>query len=103
MTLREKQSAFALMVGKLIVFAYEKGYELTLGDAFAIAGHKPNSNHYIRLAIDLNLFKDGIWLNQGMEMERGHGILHDYWDSLGGAKRIDNDLNHYALEHLGRR
>ena len=105
MTLGEKQRAFALMIGKLILFAYEKGYELTFGESFNAKGegHMKGSTHYIRLAMDLNLFKNNAWLANGQPMEEGHGMLHDYWDSLGGAKRIDKDLNHYSMEWEGRR
>ena len=99
MTLRQKQSNFVSMVSDLIRYAYANGYEMTFGDAYATSGHMDNSNHYLRLAIDLNLFKDGKWLSDGT----GHDFLHDYWDSIGGAKRIPNDLNHYSLEHNGRR
>lgn len=62
MTLRQKQSKFAKMVPLLILFAYEKGYEVTFGDAWAHDGHKDGSFHYKRLAIDLNLFRDGRYL-----------------------------------------
>jgi hypothetical protein len=55
--------------------------------------------HYIGLAIDLNIFKNGKYLTDGT----GHDVLHDVWDSLGGAARIPGDLNHYSLEHSGRR
>lgn len=99
MTLRQKQSKFVRMVADLIQYAYSQGYEMTFGDAYATTGHMANSLHYERLAIDLNLFKDGKWLADGT----GHDVLHDYWDSIGGAKRIPNDPNHYSLEHNGRR
>ena len=99
MSLRQKQSYFAKMVGDLIIHIYECGYEVTLGDAWAKTGHKKNSNHYIRLAIDLNLFKDGVFLASGAE----HNQFHDFWDSMGGAERIEEDLNHYSLEHNGSR
>jgi len=99
MNLRQKQSYFAKMVAKLIIYIYESGYEVTLGDAWAHTGHKEDSNHYIRLAIDLNLFKDGVYLDLGEE----HNQFHDFWDSLGGAERIEEDLNHYSVEHNGRR
>jgi hypothetical protein len=103
MTLGQTQRFFARIVGELIVYAYSIGYELTLGDAWAKTGHKQGSNHYIRLAIDLNLFKDGIYLAKGLDMERGHGLLHDKWDELGGGARIDEDLNHYSMEWNGSR
>lgn len=98
MTLREKQSKFVSMVAKLIEFAYSQGYELTFGDAYAIIGHKQDSNHYKRLAIDFNLFKDGVYL----EKTSDHLLLGTYWESIGGAwgGRF-GDGNHYSLEHNG--
>jgi len=98
LTLREKQSTFVLMVRDLITFATQSGYEFTFGDAWAHNGHKKDSNHYIRLAIDLNLFKDGKWITDGEDFVP----LHDYWDSIGGAQRIIHDMNHFSVEHQGR-
>jgi hypothetical protein len=62
MTLRQKQSKFAKMVPLLLLYAYELGYEITLGDAWAKTGHIKNSFHYKKLAQDLNLFKNGRYL-----------------------------------------
>ena len=100
MTLREKQSRFVWMVSRLIRYAYNLGYELTFGDAWASDGHKPNSNHYIRLAIDLNLFRDGRYLDRTED----HRPLGEYWEAIGGSwgGRF-GDGNHYSLEHDGRR
>jgi len=98
--LGDRQRQFPLMLAKLIIHAYELGFEITLGEGYNAegVGHKPNSNHYIKLAQDLNLFKDGVWLKDGT----GHRELHDYWDTLGGAPRIEKDLNHYAIMYQGR-
>jgi len=64
-TLREKQSRFALMVARLLLKSAALGYEVTLGDAYRDErcpyGHQ-RSLHKKRLAIDLNLFKDGIFV-----------------------------------------
>ena len=95
MSLRGDQSEFVLMVAKLITFAYNHGYELTFGDAYAKSGHKEGSFHYKRLAIDLNLFKDGKYLTETIE----HLLLGIYWESLGGTwgGRFKNpDGNHYS-------
>jgi hypothetical protein len=88
------------MVGLLIQFATEKGFDLTFGDAWAQHGHQKNSLHYDRLAIDLNLFKDGSYMLQTED----HRILGEFWESLGGSwgGHFD-DGNHYSLEHNGRR
>jgi hypothetical protein len=34
MTLRQKQSIFIFLVARLIIFAYENGYEMTFGEAY---------------------------------------------------------------------
>ncbi len=88
------------MVARLLVFAQEAGYEITFGDAWAREGHREQSLHYIRLAIDLNLFRDGKYLTQTED----HEELGIFWESIGGAwgGRF-NDGNHYSLEHNGRK
>ena len=90
----EKQFKFVDMTAKLINFAFEKGYTLTFGDAYATQGHILNSFHYKRLAIDLNLFKDGKYLAKTED----HKFLGEYWESLGGSWGGRwRDGNHYSL------
>lgn len=96
MGLRKKQSEFARMVAKLIFYADMNGYEVTLGDAYATTGHSKNSFHYKRLAIDLNLFKDGKYLTETED----HKLLGECWKDMGGTwggyfKHPDG--NHYSL------
>jgi hypothetical protein len=108
-TLRQKQSHFARLVARLILKADELGYEVTLGDAYRDArvfgkmgervGYgESRSAHKHRLAIDLNLFKNGVYL----EGTQAHLPLGEWWESMGGAwgGRF-NDGNHYSLEHNG--
>ena len=96
MSLRKKQSKFTRLVAHLIQHAYIMGYELTFGDAYAKDGHIKNSKHYVRLAIDLNLFKDGKYLTKTED----HEFLGLFWESLdsdctwGGHF---NDGNHYSF------
>ena len=107
MTLLDKQQAFVRLIAKLIVFAYDRGYELTFGESYDDdgVGHMRNSNHYIRLAADLNLFKNNVWLKKS-EL---HKELGEYWESLGtpdcktawGGRWGDG--NHYSIEHEGRK
>jgi hypothetical protein len=110
-TLRQKQSRFVRLVGKLITEASMRGYELSFGDAYrdprahgemgekGVYGYH-SSCHKLRLAIDLNLFKDGQFLSSTED----HRELGEYWESLGGSwgGRF-KDGNHYSLEHQGRR
>ena len=100
MTLGQKQRLFARKVGLLINFAYEQGYELTFGDAWAKTGHRDGSLHYDRLAIDLNLFKNGRYLTS----TKSHTPLGEFWESIGGTwgGRFE-DGNHYSMEHGGRK
>lgn len=100
MTLRDKQAKFALMVAGLIKWAFQNGYELTFGDAYARDGHKRNSLHYDRLAVDFNLFRNGVFLFKTED----HEPLGIFWESIGGSwgGRF-GDGNHYSLSHEGRR
>lgn len=105
MTLGEKQREFTRMLGLLYVYAYSIGYELSLGRGrvseaanLADGGHK-RSLHLSGLAQDINLYIDGKYITDST----GHTELHDYWDRLGGAERITNDMNHYSFEHNGMR
>lgn len=96
MSLGAEQRKFTAMIGKLITYTYEiLGYELTFGESYNAAGVV----HYVRLAQDFNVFKNGVFLTDGT----GHKEMHDFWDSIGGAPRIDKDLNHYALYWNGVR
>lgn len=112
MTLREKQSLFVRLVAALIQHATEQGYEFTFGEAWrtteqarlnAAAGKGiGNSLHIDRLAIDLNLFKDGKFLSTTED----HLPLGEWWEkqsdlcAWGGRFK---DGNHYSLRHEGRR
>ena len=93
MSLSDKQRAFSQAVGKLIGFAYENGYGITFGDAYATSGHIDGSFHYKRLAIDLNLFKDGKYLTD----TESYRPLGTHWKQLGGTWGGDfNDGNHFS-------
>ncbi len=101
--LGDNQREFARMVGLLLTFIYSHpGYAVTFGDAWAKDGHNKGSFHYDRLAIDLNLFKDGIWLKETDD----HLMFGEYFESLGGTwgGRFTNikggDGNHYSYLEL---
>ena len=110
MTLRQKQWKFVLMVSQLICWCAEHGYEVTFGEAYRdpewadiLAGRGKgikNSLHCSRLAIDLNLFKDGKYLSS----TKDHEPLGLLWESIGGTwgGRF-SDGNHYSLAHGGRK
>ena len=91
--LGSKQEEFASILGRLIVWANDQGYRIRIGDVFAHDGHKEGSNHYLKLAADLFVYKPGA-TEQDME---AHKRMHDCWDSMGGAPRITNDMNHFSV------
>jgi len=94
MTYGDSRRKFAVMVAKLILFAIENGYEVALDDGKCRTGHIRNSYHYIALAQDINLYKDGVYLTRTAD----HLPLGEYWEKMGGTwgGRWD-DGNHYSL------
>ena len=111
LTLGQKQRLFTRLMAELIEWAYDQGYELTFGDAYRdprLHGQHGESGgygakgscHKLRLAVDLNLFKDGEFLEQTED----HLPLGQYWETLhpscvwGGKFK---DGNHYSFEHNG--
>ena len=116
MTLLEKQFTFASLIPLLINKAIEFGYTVTLGEAYrspeeAVRLAKlgkgiKNSLHVLKLAIDLNLFRNGIYLTS----EEAHRMLGTYWESLSVGKPYVctwgghfGDGNHYSIEHEGKK
>jgi len=110
MTLGDKQREFTLMLAGLITWAYDQGYELTFGEVYRTpeqaawnAAHGVgivNSLHTKRLAADLNLFKDGVFLTT----TEAHRPLGEKWESMGGSwggRFTKPDGNHYSLAHEG--
>jgi hypothetical protein len=115
MTLLQKQKEFARLVAVLINKAIALNYEVSLGEtyrppetarAYAQKGiGSEHSLHTKRLAIDINLFKGGVWLTKSED----HKALGDFWESLscgeiqccwGGRW---GDGNHYSITHNGVR
>ena len=93
--LRERQTEFARAVPRLIDAAFVLGYEVTLGDCFRDARcsyGSASSKHKRRLAIDLNLFKNGVYLTR----TKDHKPLGEFWESIGGIwGGAFRDGNHY--------
>lgn len=112
-TLGQKQRRFTRMIGQLIEYAYQNGYEFSFGDAYRdprvhgqvgqrVGYSSANSLHKERLAVDFNLFKDGRFLTRTED----HRQLGEYWESIGGTwggRFTSPDGNHYSLEHGGRK
>jgi hypothetical protein len=110
-TLRQLQVRFAKLVPRLIDKAFALGFEVTLGDAYRdprVHGEMgvrksyshPKSAHKVRLAIDLNLFRDGEYL-EGSEAHRKLGEWWEKQDELARWGGRFDDGNHYSLEWNG--
>lgn len=111
--LRPLQHRFAKLVPRLIDKAHELGFEVTLGDAYrdprlhGVMGEKkgyghPRSAHKVKLALDLNLFLKGEYL----DTTEAHQLLGEWWEKQDPAARWGGrfgDGNHYSLEHEGVR
>lgn len=109
------QEEFAQSTARLIQKAAELGYGVTFGDAYrspqqaqanaASGSGISNSLHIDRLAIDLNLFKDGVYIQD----DTGHRELGAWWKTLGPRYRwggdfsTRKDFNHYSLSPDGVR
>lgn len=109
------QERFAQDAARLIQKAAELGYGVTLGDAYRTPGQAQanaatgagiaNSLHCERLAIDLNLFKDGVYITTS----QGHQELGAWWKTLGPDHRWGGDFhtrpdpNHYSISPDGVR
>lgn len=113
MSLLDTQMAFVRLIPRLIDKAFEMGYGVTLGDAYrdprvhgALGvkvgyGH-PKSAHKNRLAIDLNLFKNGKFLSSTED----HRKLGEWWEQQHPLARWGgrfDDGNHYSIEYQGVR
>ena len=107
-----KQRLFTYYVALLIQEAYAQGFELTFGEAYRTPEQArlnaqrgtgiSNSLHTHRLAIDLNLFKDGKYLTTSED----HRPLGEWWEKLDsdcrwGGRFSRPDGNHYSLSHEG--
>ena len=100
MTLREKRCLFTINICKLIEYINSQGHEAALGpDGLR---HSEHGLHYIGLAKDLNIYKNGKYLTKSEE----YRFAGDYWKSLHKDNRWGGDFpadgNHFSMTHEGR-
>jgi hypothetical protein len=106
MTLREQQSLFVILAAQFISWVYERGYELTFSETWrspqeaavqaAAGAGVVNSLHTQRLAIDLNLFKDGVLLTS-VDDYRPLGVQ---WKSMNPLARWGGDFSRPDADHF---
>jgi hypothetical protein len=107
MKLGKRQELFASLIPSLLTKAFELGFQVRIGDCFRdprvhgqygekIAYGHSSSNHKLKCAIDLNLFKDGVYL----ATTNDHDELGSWWEEQHPQCRWGghyNDGNHYEL------
>ena len=114
MNLADKQRAFSLLVARLILKADELGFQVALGEAYRPPETAKlyeqrgigisNSLHTMKLAIDIDLFKDGKYLSKSED----HKELGEWWELQASEGVFPKwggrwgDGNHYSVSHLGR-
>ncbi len=116
MELKEKQVEFARLVPRLIDKAFEFGYTVTLGEClrppemaaiYAKQGKGINGSlHTLKLAIDINLFRNGVYLTD----TESHRMLGTWWEAQSAGKDFVTawgghwgDGNHYSIAHGGKK
>lgn len=109
MSLITAQAAFLLDVCKLIQFASEQGFVITAGELYRTPEQQEiymqtgrsqtmNSLHLRRLAVDLNIFRDGALIGSKATL----APLGAYWESLhplnswGGNGKKLVDTPHFS-------
>jgi hypothetical protein len=111
MTLRQKQSKFTLLLTKLIRYAAKQGLEPVLDEVYrppeladlyaALGRGSAKSLHTLKLAADVNCYRDGKFLSKTSDYE----ALGSYWKSLDTDCRWGGDFDdgrHFSLTHGGR-
>lgn len=110
MSLVAEQAAFLLDVGRLVAFATDAGFQVTVGEAFRTPEQQAiyvksgrsktmNSNHLRRLAIDLNFIKDK-QLCYDMAALKAVG---DFWEKLSPKNRWGGNFSSFKdMPHFER-
>jgi hypothetical protein len=113
MKLLEKQFLFAECLSNFILTLIEMGYRVKIGEvlrtkemAEIYAQHGmgiKNSNHLLSIAVDLQLFKNNIWLTRTEDYEPAGEL----WESYS-TKEVEfcwggrfGDSDHFSIAHNG--
>lgn len=117
MSLLDKQNEFVKTLVRFFTWLDINGYEISLGEAYrplwvakqyaAMGQGIEHSLHTDRLAIDIQLFRRGVWL-QTFEDTRDAGT---FWESLStpglqfcwGGFFTPPDTVHFSLSNEGRK
>lgn len=111
-TLHQRQVLHVQLTSELIAWAQTQGYELTWGETFrtqlqananaASGAGIAHSLHTMRLAVDFQLFKDGVYVTDAA----AYKPLADYWLTLdplccAGYYFTSVDADHFSITYQG--
>ncbi|MDP9089188.1 MAG: M15 family peptidase [Pseudomonadota bacterium] len=106
MTLHELQALHVKLVASLIKFTYNSGFQLTWGETYRTPAQAAlnaqngsgiaHSLHCDRLAVDFQLFKDGVYLTD----PESYKFMGDYWKSLHELARWGGDFHTVDADHF---
>lgn len=114
MTLREARCLFTKAVCELILYMNSQpGYAAAMSEGMdrvtvkdPTTDHMKGSLHEIGLALDIDLYKDGVYLTNTSDHER-FGV---WWETKGNAEGLPlawggrfKDGNHYSLSYQGKK
>jgi len=112
MGLGYKQEEFSIKHGYLLFWLNSHGYRVRQKHLMRCRDCKvgrKNSVHKVSLAVDIRILSKQVGAAGkivDVKPDEELKILahaHDYWDRLGGAKRIKGDLGHFSMSHNGMR
>lgn len=94
MTLGQHQQEFSKDFNKLLTYLFQNGYDVRIGEAERTKEQQEiyikqgksktiKSNHLIRCAVDIHIFKNNQYLQSKAELQ----IIGDYWESLSIENR----------------
>ena len=101
-TLREHRVIHTVLLAQLILWIVDQGYEVaTNQDGLK---HMKNSLHYIGLADDLYLYKNGVYLKKSEE----YAFAGEKWKTMHplacwGGDFEAADGNHFSITYQGRK
>jgi hypothetical protein len=113
-----RQQLFSKLLAELILYAYSRGYKLTLaevgvqgsrrsrdGRTYEDGVHMRDSLHYARLAADLNLFVNDLFIRDSRSV--AWQDLGSYWQTLHplcrwGGTFTRADANHVSIAFMGK-
>lgn len=114
MQLLQLQIQFSVNLAKLILYAHDLGYQITMGECYRTkeqqkiyfdngASKTMNSYHLIRLACDINLFKD----SNNLTTCNDYKVLGLYWEQLHENNvwlgRTGFDADHFEMKFVPQR